>query len=588
MIDNRVRLSQGTTVNFTVSSQNVYKSSQGHTALLANGDQNLAVRHTGLYMYYNVFVANNLDWAWQFIKNDDGTYQIYNDYGGGYYVGYDSSRDHILIVRPSDTRIVKNWRVNMVMSPPSIRAPVPWVSPVASLASRVSPTTGNVAPGFRSPSTSAPGPKMYSYPPKPVRTLIQTILPSQSWYGQGRYVVSADNATVHKVFDEGPYSFYESTYTFKNNEWQGPSSIFNGVGEFKGPSIKISLPVSIPIKVIYVRPEDMDSAPQNVSLLGSNDDKTWKAVMSQSRIEWRPHPANNKRMTFMSINANYSNEAFQHYALVWTETSNKESTHTAKVTDFKLFSDKAEGRNWTPPPPPPSVLPALPFTISHPDGRTWKMIDNRVRLSQGTTVNFTVSSQNVYKSSQGHTALLANGDQNLAVRHTGLYMYYNVFVANNLDWAWQFIKNDDGTYQIYNDYGGGYYVGYDSSRDHILIVRPSDTRIVKNWRVNMVTSSPSPLAFSPSPAAATTSTAFNAPSPAMRPVVTTTPIVFAPSPATRGAPVGMASPTFTTSQVTNVSPVTTTTAFSPSPAMRSSPVVATTTPIVFAPSPTMR
>ena len=113
------------------------------------------------------------------------------------------------------------------------------------------------------------------------------------------------------------------------------------------------------------------------------------------------------------------------------------------------------------------------------------MIDGRVALSQGTTVNFTASSQNVYKSNEGRIALLANGDQNLAVRHSALLMYYRPFIANNLDFAWQFIRNNDGTYQIQNDFNG-YYVGYDQNTDHVLIVPPSDTRIVRNWRVSVV------------------------------------------------------------------------------------------------------
>ena len=86
----------------------------------------------------------------------------------------------------------------------------------------------------------------------------------------------------------------------------------------------------------------------------------------------------------------------------------------------------------------------------------------------------------VYHSANGRVALFQNGDRNLAVRHMGFVLYTHTFQANNFDFAWKLYETDDGI-QIFNDYGGGHWIGYDAGRDVILIVPPSDPRRV-TWR----------------------------------------------------------------------------------------------------------
>ena len=89
------------------------------------------------------------------------------------------------------------------------------------------------------------------------------------------------------------------------------------------------------------------------------------------------------------------------------------------------------------------------------------------------------SRADVYNANSGRVALLENGDRNLAVRHMGFVLYTHRFEANNFDFSWQLVKAEDGI-QLFNDYGGGHCVGYDKSRDVLLLVRPGDPRKV-SW-----------------------------------------------------------------------------------------------------------
>ena len=134
--------------------------------------------------------------------------------------------------------------------------------------------------------------------------------------------------------------------------------------------------------------------------------------------------------------------------------------------------------------PAPAIQPRqnnLPgFTISHPDGRAWKVEGSTLRLNSGGTIRLEIyAGSDVYNAQTGRVALFQNGDRNLAVRHMGFVMYTHKFEPNNFDFAWRLVKSGSGI-QLYNDYGGGHWVGYDNTRDVILIVEPNDRRRV-SW-----------------------------------------------------------------------------------------------------------
>jgi hypothetical protein len=116
------------------------------------------------------------------------------------------------------------------------------------------------------------------------------------------------------------------------------------------------------------------------------------------------------------------------------------------------------------------------FTISHPDGRPWKNQGNTVRLQLGSTMRLEIyAGSDVYNSQSGRVALFQDGNRKLAVRHMGFVLYTHEFQGNNFDFAWQLYRSSNGI-QLFNDYGGGHWVGYDGSRDVVLLVRPEDPR----------------------------------------------------------------------------------------------------------------
>lgn len=116
------------------------------------------------------------------------------------------------------------------------------------------------------------------------------------------------------------------------------------------------------------------------------------------------------------------------------------------------------------------------IVIRAQNGKTWKNNQNSISLNSGNEIKVDIYDNNeVYNNNIGRIGLLQNGDKNLSVRHTNFHLYTHPFTANNLDFAWYLIKAGDGVH-IYNDYDGGYYIGYDNATDSVLIVKPNDER----------------------------------------------------------------------------------------------------------------
>lgn len=121
--------------------------------------------------------------------------------------------------------------------------------------------------------------------------------------------------------------------------------------------------------------------------------------------------------------------------------------------------------------------------IRHPDGRTWKNDKNAIRLGRGREMRVAYySGADVYDSGEGRVALLQDDSSGLAVRHTGYYMYTHPFVSNNFDFAWRLAQSGGGIY-MYNDYGGGWWAGYDPGQDQLKLVSSGDANIVR-WTIS--------------------------------------------------------------------------------------------------------
>jgi hypothetical protein len=121
--------------------------------------------------------------------------------------------------------------------------------------------------------------------------------------------------------------------------------------------------------------------------------------------------------------------------------------------------------------------------FSHPDGRTWKLDGEAVRLNTGVELQLTViENSSVYKNEDGFFALY-HQNTSLYLRHGGYRMFLiDYLIENHLDFAWKLLPKGNNTYDIFNDYGGGWYVGYWEEADEVRIVVSDDSRRV-DWSI---------------------------------------------------------------------------------------------------------
>lgn len=119
--------------------------------------------------------------------------------------------------------------------------------------------------------------------------------------------------------------------------------------------------------------------------------------------------------------------------------------------------------------------------ISHPDGRSWKLDGNVVKLNTGDQISIQKYSANdVYNNNGGRVGLFIDGNKVKALRHNNYYLTPEYF--KNADYfSWLLIPSDDG-YKIYNDWNGGWYLGYNAERDLVMILSPGDPGIVV-WNI---------------------------------------------------------------------------------------------------------
>lgn len=136
------------------------------------------------------------------------------------------------------------------------------------------------------------------------------------------------------------------------------------------------------------------------------------------------------------------------------------------------------------------------IVIQHPNGKSIKNDNGILRLNSGTELKFKiVKDSSVYGNTRGLVALYSMGTSS-AMRHAGLVIYLNTFIANNGDFGWKLIPRGTG-YLIKNDYfqGAGWsnpslgsYLSYNANSDYLFIANGThSTANVTTW------------AFSPKP-----------------------------------------------------------------------------------------
>jgi hypothetical protein len=159
--------------------------------------------------------------------------------------------------------------------------------------------------------------------------------------------------------------------------------------------------------------------------------------------------------------------------------------------DRRAAIRKCFGRNFNPMTAPPastgnpSVQNDPPkYIIRDAANRQWKRTsDNRVRINQGTPIEVDlVARPDVFKNNEGRIGLFVDGNPAQAIRHSNLVLSVSAFQANNFDFAWFPIRGANNTVLFYNDFGGGYVIGYDGPTDSLMLVRVADSRAV-SWRI---------------------------------------------------------------------------------------------------------
>jgi hypothetical protein len=127
------------------------------------------------------------------------------------------------------------------------------------------------------------------------------------------------------------------------------------------------------------------------------------------------------------------------------------------------------------------------LTIAHPDGRVLKSNGGAIRLNTGSNVKFTVTQpSDVYGKDHNRVAL------NTSTAGTNTFAYHyapnqllseGAYAANSDVHAWRLVRSvlTDG-WDIYNDYSGGRWLGYDSNIDRLFVATESDPRRV-TWSI---------------------------------------------------------------------------------------------------------
>jgi hypothetical protein len=122
------------------------------------------------------------------------------------------------------------------------------------------------------------------------------------------------------------------------------------------------------------------------------------------------------------------------------------------------------------------------LTITHPDGRVVKADGAVIRLNKGSPITVNMfNDSSVDNNKNGNVGLFVGGDRKKALRHTGYVIYADEFQAGNFDFSWKLIRNGNG-FDIINDFGGGTFLGYDSTIDQLRIVSNGDGRKV-TWNI---------------------------------------------------------------------------------------------------------
>ena len=126
------------------------------------------------------------------------------------------------------------------------------------------------------------------------------------------------------------------------------------------------------------------------------------------------------------------------------------------------------------------------LVVAHPDGRTIKSDNGAIRLNAGSAVQIAITQpSDIYAISYNRVGLSTSSGANNFLYHSAPSQLISegAYAANNSAYAWRLVKSSvDGRWDIYNDFSGGHWLGYDGSLDRLFAASDSDTRRV-SWAI---------------------------------------------------------------------------------------------------------
>jgi hypothetical protein len=134
------------------------------------------------------------------------------------------------------------------------------------------------------------------------------------------------------------------------------------------------------------------------------------------------------------------------------------------------------------------------FSIKSRDGRYWKLNDsesNSIKLTGSglSLIMQLTQAANPILSTEGWYAIRDIISSNYLQQFEGLILDSSSTIPTSSasDFVWEFFKQADGTYTIFNTHGHGFWIGYESDADTVMLVGPEDPRITA-WILEFNTS----------------------------------------------------------------------------------------------------
>ena len=122
------------------------------------------------------------------------------------------------------------------------------------------------------------------------------------------------------------------------------------------------------------------------------------------------------------------------------------------------------------------------LTIAHPDGRVIKQDNSAIRLNTGSDVKVAITQPSSVRNHDYNRVAISTGVDKF-LRHADYRVGTAAYSSDTVDFAWKFTKNNaTGRWDLFNDFSGGQWLGYDTASDQLFVVEESDPRRV-SWLI---------------------------------------------------------------------------------------------------------